>query len=100
MSKALVLAAVVTTLTEVVIACESPILNAIIIGGMVLLMVALWTECSSGTSDTGADRSGLQGAHGATSGSGSTESSTPGDDQCCAPTGRPVPATAYPQGTR
>lgn len=54
MEKALVVV-VVLTLMEEVISCESPLLNAVVIAGMVLLMVGVWSDLSAGTSDAGAE---------------------------------------------
>jgi hypothetical protein len=60
MSKALIVGAVVVTLVQVVIASNSPILDASMIGGAVLLLVALWDELVQGTSHAGAERSSPQ----------------------------------------
>lgn len=48
MSKALTVGAVVVTLVQVVIASNAPILDASLIGGAVLLLVALWDELARG----------------------------------------------------
>ena len=58
MEKALVML-VVMTLMEEVTSCESPILNAVVIGGAVLLMVRLWSGFTPDASDTDHAGSGL-----------------------------------------
>lgn len=54
MEKALVIL-VMMTLMEEVISCESPILNATVIGGLVLLLVGLWTDFATDTSNNAED---------------------------------------------
>jgi hypothetical protein len=60
MSKALIVGAVVVTLVQVVIASNSPILDASMVGGAVLFLVALWDEFARETSPAGAERSSPQ----------------------------------------
>ena len=61
MSKALIVGAVIVTLVQVVIASDSPVFDASMIGGAVLLLVALWDALVQGASRAGAERSSSQG---------------------------------------
>ena len=48
MAKALVVAAVVVTLVQVVISSDSPVLDAGMLGAAVLLVVVVWSELAIG----------------------------------------------------
>jgi len=50
MGKAVAVGAVVVTLVQVVIASNSPILDAAMVGGSVLLLVHVWDELVRGAS--------------------------------------------------
>ena len=54
MEKALVILVMMTVMEEV-ISCESPILNATVIGGLVLLLVGLWTDFATDPSNIAED---------------------------------------------
>lgn len=60
MSKALIVGVVVVTLVQVVIASNSPILDASMIGAAVLFLVVLWDELFRETSANDATRPGPQ----------------------------------------
>ena len=50
MGKAVIVGAVVVTLVQVVIASNSPVLDAAMVGGSVLLLVHVWDELVHGAS--------------------------------------------------
>jgi hypothetical protein len=56
MGKAVVVGAVVVTVVQVVIASNSPVLDAAMVGGAVLFLVHLWDELVHGASRPRAER--------------------------------------------